>query len=228
MNIFDFRKAADVSVTSSLSNKFRGQRFAIFASLVEQLPKPIRIIDIGGTLSYWRQHDWVGKAGVEITVVNVGAQASVCENVIIKEGNALDLSEYSNGAFDVAYSNSVIEHLYSFENQAKMAAEVKRVGKAYWVQTPNYWFPIEPHFHVPGWQWLPRSIRVALLMRFRCGWRGPVADRKLAVALVDEVRLMDSAELVLLFQNATLWKEKFFGLTKSIVVYQGFNNQSSS
>lgn len=228
MNIFDIRKAADASASSSLSNKFRGRRFAIFASLVEQLPKPIRIIDIGGTLSYWRQHGWVGKTGVEITVVNIGAQASVCENVIIKEGNALDLSEYSNGAFDVAYSNSVIEHLFSFENQAKMATEVKRVAKAYWVQTPNYWFPIEPHFHVPGWQWLPRSIRVALVMRFRCGWRGPVADRKLAVALVDEVRLMDSAELVLLFPNATLWKEKFFGLTKSIVVYQGFNNQSSS
>jgi hypothetical protein len=172
---------------------------------------------------------WLGgKTGVEITVVNVGAQASVCGNVIIKEGNALDLSEYSNGAFDVAYSNSVIEHLFSFENQAKMATEVKRIAKAYWVQTPNYWFPIEPHFHVPGWQWLPRSIRVALVMRFRCGWIGPVADLKLAVALVDEVRLMDSAELVLLFPNATLWKEKFFGLTKSIVVYQGFNNQSSS
>ena len=228
MNIFDFRKAADVGSTTSLSNKLRGQRFAMFASLVEQLPKPIRIIDIGGTLSYWQQRGWVGKAGVEITVVNFGSPASICENVIIREGNALDLSEYTDGAFDVAHSNSVIEHLLSFENQAKMAAEVKRIAKAYWVQTPNYWFPIEPHFHVPGWQWLPRSIRVALLMRFRCGWRGPVNDRKLAEASVDEVRLMDDTELVQLFPEATLWKEKFFGLTKSLVVYHGYNNKKLS
>lgn len=224
MNLFDFRKMADVGETSSLANKLRGQRFAMFESLVEQLPKPIKIIDIGGTLSYWHQRGWVGKVGVEITIVNLGAQGSVYENIIVKDGNALDLSEYSDGAFDIAYSNSVIEHLFSFENQMKMAAEVKRVAKAYWVQTPNYWFPIEPHFLVPGWQWLPRFVRVALIMRFRCGWRGPIEDRKLAEHLVDEVRLMDSAELLSLFPNATLWKEKFLGFTKSIVVYQGFNN----
>jgi hypothetical protein len=222
MSIIDLRKAADVSDPKSFANKLRTRRFAMFASLVDQLPKPVRIIDIGGTLSYWQQRGWVGKESVQITVVNLGAKELVCENVSIRDGNALALSEYTNASFDVAYSNSVIEHLFDFENQAKMAKEVQRIAKAYWVQTPNFWFPIEPHFHVPGWQWLPREIRVALLMRYRCGWRGPVADRKLAEALVDEVRLMDGEELVKLFPNAVLWKEKLFGLTKSLVVYANF------
>lgn len=224
MNFFDLRRFANAGVSDSLANKLRAQRFAFFVSLIDQLPKPVRIIDIGGTLNYWQHRGWVGKDGVEITVVNLGAQELACENVIVKNGNALDLSEYVDGAFDVAYSNSVIEHLFSFENQSKMAAEVQRVARAYWVQTPNYWFPIEPHFHVPGWQWLPRSLRVALLMRFRCGWQGPVADRKLAGDLVDEVRLMNKDELSQLFPNAILWKEKIFGLTKSLVVYKGFGS----
>jgi hypothetical protein len=162
MSIIDLRKAADVSDPKSFANKLRTRRFAMFASLVDQLPKPVRIIDIGGTLSYWQQRGWVGKESVQITVVNLGAKELVCENVSIRDGNALALSEYTNASFDVAYSNSVIEHLFDFENQAKMAKEVQRIAKAYWVQTPNFWFPIEPHFHVPGWQWLPREIRVAL------------------------------------------------------------------
>lgn len=225
MSILDLRKAADISSPNSLANRLRGRRFALFASMIDKLPKPIRIIDIGGTLSYWQQRGWVGKSGVQIIVVNLDAKEDVCDNVTVKSGNALDLSEYGDRVFDVAYSNSVIEHLFSLENQGRMAAEVQRIAKAFWIQTPNYWFPIEPHFHVPGWQWLPRSVRVALLMRYRCGWRGPVSDRKLAEALVDEVRLMNSIELKSLFPNAVVWREKFFGMTKSLVIYSGFESE---
>ena len=34
-----------------------------------------------------------------------------------------------------------------------MAGEVVRVGKAGWIQTPAWEFPIEPHFHVPFMHW---------------------------------------------------------------------------
>jgi len=223
MSILDLRRAADVSSPTSLANKLRGRRFALFASLVDQLPRPVRIIDIGGTLSYWQQRGWGGKEGVQITVVNLDAEEVISGNVTVKSGNALDLSEYADGEFDVAYSYSVIEHLFSLENQARMATEVQRIAKAFWVQTPNYWFPIEPHFHVPGWQWLPRRVTVAMLMRFRCGWRGPVRKREDAEALVDEVRLMTAKELRRLYPDATLWREKFLGLNKSLVMYSGFD-----
>lgn len=222
MNFVDLRDVADVRSSTSLSNRFRNRRFALFASLLSTLPSPVRIIDIGGTLEYWQQRGWVGREGVQITVVNLDVMETTVENVSVKRGNALDLGDFSENAFDVAYSNSVIEHLFSLDNQARMAAEIQRVAKAYWVQTPNFWFPIEPHFHVPGWQWLPRRLRVALLRRFRCGWRGPVADGQAAGELVDEVRLMTARELIDLFPGAYLWRERFFGLTKSLVVYRGF------
>lgn len=225
MSFLDLRGLADVTSSNSLSNKLREKRFALFTSLLNRLPKRIRIVDIGGTLSYWQQRGWVGKDEIHITIINLGAEESDFENVSVRGGNALDLSEYADRAFDVAYSNSVIEHLFSYQNQAKMAREVQRIAKAYWVQTPNYWFPIEPHFHIPGWQWLPRQVRVNLLMRTRCGWRGPTPNRKQAESQVDEVRLMTGSEFAQLFPNATLWKEKFFGITKSLVAYGGFESE---
>ena len=48
--------------------------------------------------------------------------------------------------YDIVHSNSVIEHLYNFENQKKMASEIIRVGQKYIVQTPNKYFFLEPHY----------------------------------------------------------------------------------
>lgn len=225
MNFFDLRKVADVNSSGSYSNKLRSLRFAHFKSLLEEIPKPIKIIDIGGTLSYWEQRGWLNKMGVYITIINLHTDEIADGNITVKSGNALDLSEYSDKFFDVAYSNSVIEHLYDLDKQLQMAKEVQRIAKSFWIQTPNYWFPIEPHFHIPGWQWLPKKIRVALLMRIRCGWRGPVNDRKEAEELVNEVRLMTMREFRMIFPDVNLWKEKFFGLNKSLVAYKGFNNK---
>lgn len=228
MFLFDIRKAADVDSTNSLSNKLRNRRFAVFASLVNELNKPIEILDVGGTADYWIHRGWHGLDGIRITVVNLNVTESDNENIRTVCGNALDLSEFSDKSFDIAYSNSVIEHLSSIENQKLMAGEMQRVANCYWVQTPNYWFPIEPHFHIPGWQWMPREFRVSLLMKRRCGWRGPVADRTQAEELVDEVRLITANELKRLFPSAKLWRERFIGLTKSIVVYGGFPDRRNA
>jgi hypothetical protein len=112
----------------------------------------------------------------------------------------------------------VIEHLETIDRQAAMAAEVRRLAPLYWVQTPNFWFPIEPHFLTPAWHWLPAGLRVALLRRRRWGWRGPCPDPLQAEALVSEVRLMRGNELRRLFPEATLMKERVGPFVKSFVL----------
>ena len=216
---FDIRKHADVGSENSLSNRFREQRFEYFASLIKDMPRPIKIIDIGGTVDYWRKRSWDKIEGIYITVINLNMKEPGQGNISVEKGDALNLHKIGDKSFDIAYSNSVIEHVYSFENQKQMAIEVRRIARSYWVQTPNFWFPIEPHFHIPGWQWMPRSLRIALLMKFRCGWRGPVPDRKDAESFVDEVQLLTAKEMRALFPGAVLWKEKVFGLTKSLVAH---------
>ncbi|MCA9278743.1 MAG: class I SAM-dependent methyltransferase [Phycisphaeraceae bacterium] len=216
------QQLADVESSDSFSNRMRSARFEKFLGLASTLPKPIRILDIGGTNRFWEMRKIAGNDDFQITLLNLQAEQQKHSNITPSAGDATHMPEYEDNSFDVAFSNSVIEHLFTYENQQKMAMEVQRVAKCYWVQTPNFWFPIEPHFHVPGWQWMPKSIRIALLRRFRCGWRGPCKNRDEAKALVDEVRLMQKNEIVSCFSNGTVWAEKFYGLTKSWVAYGGF------
>lgn len=217
------RQWADGANPASLSNRLRSRRFALFESLVAPLPKPLRVLDIGGTNQFWEKRGWANRADVQIITLNLQAEPKLFSNIDSIAGDATNLSQFPDHYFDVAFSNSVIEHLFTFENQGLMANEIRRVGKAYWVQTPNFWFPIEPHFHIPGWQWLPVSVRIAMLRRWRCGWRGPCADPVQAGLLVREVRLMTRTELASLFPDATVLPERFAGLVKSWIVIHGFS-----
>lgn len=222
------RTHADVNNPVSLSNQMRAKRFEFFEKLAAPLPRPLSIIDIGGTPKFWELCGWAGRHDVHITLINLTTSECKHSNIEIKVGNATSLADYADQSFDIAYSNSVIEHLFTYENQASMAREVQRVGRAYWVQTPNYWFPIEPHFQIPGWQWLPVPVRVAIIRRYTCGWRGPYPDPEQAKTVIEEVRLMTRRELSQLFLDASIRAECFYGLVKSWIAFGGFPRQLSS
>jgi hypothetical protein len=97
---------------------------------------------------FWENRGWAGRADVQI--VSLFPQKQLHENINPITGDATNLAKFDDHSFDIAFSNSVIEHLQMFENQRCMASEIQRVGKAFRVQTPNSWFPMEPHFLVPG------------------------------------------------------------------------------
>lgn len=222
LSIPSIRQLAEGKNPNSFSNRLRARRFRQFEALVASLPRPLRILDVGGTNQFWENRGWTGRADVQIFSLNLLAEEQRHENITPLAGDATDLAQFADGSFEVAFSNSVIEHLFTFEQQRRMASEIQRVSKSFWVQTPNYWFPMEPHFHVPGWQWMPLSLRVAMIRRWRCGWRGPCPDSARARDLVQEVRLMTGRELQSLFPNATLLSERFCGLVKSWIVIGGF------
>jgi hypothetical protein len=216
------RGLANANDTGSLSHRLRERRFARFERLIAGLPRPLKVIDIGGTTEFWEQRGWAGRDDVTVTLVNLVAQEQRHANLVPVVGDATDLSGHADGAYDVAFSNSVIEHLYTRDAQTAMAAEVRRVARACWVQTPNFWFPMEPHFLVPGWHWLPVSLRVAVLRRRGVGWMGRCPDPDFARRIVTEVRLMRRPELESLFPGAVVVPERFGGLVKSWIVVDGF------
>jgi hypothetical protein len=222
------QRLADSDNPDSFANRLRSRRFQLFEAALASIPRPVRILDVGGTNEYWERRGWTGRSDVQIVTLNLHPEEQRHENIQSLAGDATDLSAYGDGSFDVVFSNSVIEHLFTFENQGLMAAEIQRVGKAYWVQTPNFWFPMEPHFHVPGWQWMPVGLRVSILQRRRCGWRGPAADPAQALEFVREVRLLNKSELKQIFPGATLLAERFGGLVKSWTVVGGFPKTSQS
>ena len=213
---------ADEDNRHSFSNRLRTRRILMFEKLMRSFPPPIRVLDIGGTNLFWEQRGWTGRDDVQITLVNLVAEPKTHRNVDPQVGDATDLREYADASYDIAFSNSTIEHLFTFEKQSAMAREVRRLARAYWVQTPNFWFPMEPHFLVPGWQWLPFQLRVAIIRRWRCGWRGPCVDRDAARRLVGEIRLLTRHELATLFPDGHVIPERFGGIVKSWIVLGGF------
>ena len=80
--------------------------------------------------------------------------------VLVFSGCALPFGDKS---FDVIYSNAVIEHLADHYTQQRFAAEVARVGRGWFVATPNLWYPIEPHYHLPLVQLLPQGWQRTLV-----------------------------------------------------------------
>lgn len=127
------------------------------------------------------------------------------------------MKEFEDKQFDIVFSNSVIEHVGSFEDQLKMADEIRRVGEKYFVQTPNYFFPIEPHFLFPFFQFLPVKLRIFLVSHFSIGWYERIQDPERALRAVTENRLLKPAEMKQLFPECKIWREKIFGITKSLI-----------
>jgi methyltransferase family protein len=216
------QRLADGNRSDSLSHRLRERRFRVFEALSGRLARPLSIIDIGGTTEFWERRGWANREDVSITLANLGEQEQRYANITPTVGDATDLSDHPDDSFDIAFSNSVIEHLFTFEAQSRMAGEVRRVATAFWVQTPNFWFPVEPHFLVPAWHWLPERTRVAILQRRGVGWAGRCPDPDHARAIVKEHRLMRRGELARLFPEASIVPERMGGLVKSWTAIAGF------
>lgn len=114
-------------------------------------------------------------------------------------------------------SNSVIEHLGTSDGQQEFAREVRRVGKGYFVQTPNRYFPVESHLLTPFVHWLPRCWQKKLLRNFTL-WRLITRPgQEYCARFHAEVRLLSKAEMAELFPGARIVTERFLGLPKSLI-----------
>jgi len=213
---------ADMRDPQSLASRLRKRRFRFFTELLASVPRPITMCDIGGTPSFWDSMALPVDDDITITVVNLFPQASSNERVrtMVGDARALDLPDQS---FNVVYSNSVIEHVGSFDDQRRMAQEVRRLGPRYFVQTPNFFFPVEPHFLFPGFQFLPADVRAWLLTKRNLGWMEREPDFNAASDVVRSIRLLRLSEMRRLFPTSSIYRERVAGLTKSFVAYEGFD-----
>jgi SAM-dependent methyltransferase len=190
---------------SSTVRRWRSQRYARFCELV--LRPTDRILDVGaGTGSALERFNETNP----ITALDLEPRDGPWlrgDNVTVVQGDGTALS-YPDRSFDVAFSNSVIEHIPR-EQQAAFASEIRRVATSYFVQTPNYWFPVEPHWQLPFIHFLPVRARKALNRRFSFGWMSREHYR--------EINLLSARELQRIFPDAEIHRERVAGLTKSLI-----------
>jgi SAM-dependent methyltransferase len=202
-----------------LQRRFRARRMALLATTVG-LSAEMRVLDVGGTIEIWR----LAPVMPRVVLLNQAfwpQQIEGAEGVILGDGTRLPFADQS---FDLVFSNSVIEHVGSRDTQARFAAEIARVGKQFWLQTPSRYFPVEQHMWTPLVHWLPRRWQAAILKRFSV-WSlvtsYDAAQREYYVNhYLDSIRLLSASDLQDLFPGARMVRERFLGWTKSLVVWK--------
>lgn len=198
-------------------NRFRRRRIQAFLALAKSLgPRKVRVLDVGGTISYWRSMEdiWSG-IDFEFTIVNLDSTHSNDGVFNSFSANAISMPEFDDRSFDLVHSNSVIEHVGHWDEMTQMAREIQRIGKGYFVQTPAYEFPVEPHFRTIGYHWLPEHVRARILMGRRLGFRGPEPSFDAAMRNIQSVNLVSRSQMAELFPDATLVSERVYGIVKS-------------
>ena len=194
---------------------------------IERTGKPlVSIVDLGGTGSFWKmnlRHLVHANRIQRIDVYNLDVHSEGIEqlgDLVVREapGDATELPNIGDGAYDVAFSNSVIEHVGNFNAQNRFAREIRRIARYHVVQTPSRYFPLEPHFYVPFFQFMPLALRAALHRRSQLGWFAPEPDPLQARIDCDQIRLLGRRELRLLFPSDEIHREWLGGLVKSFVV----------
>ncbi len=210
--------------------KLRKKRIKPLINMIERTYSQyghVNLIDVGGTRRYWDMlpHELLINDNVSITVLNRPGHAfspplsylDEEKHFEYVEGDGCDLSSYDDNTFHIAHSNSVIEHVGDWSKMVKFAHEIRRVASNVFVQTPYYWFPIEPHFLTLFFHWLPQSLRVVFIMHFNLGHRNRAWSVDQAMREVESVRLLDMKMFKELFPGAVIKKEKFLFLTKSLI-----------
>ncbi|MBZ5624020.1 MAG: class I SAM-dependent methyltransferase, partial [Acidobacteriia bacterium] len=137
---------------TTLSRYFRRRRMHRFAREFG-ITAETRILDIGGTPDCWA----LLPAKPRLTLLNTPRAKDDLAGAatwVAGDGRCLP---FRDGTFDVVFSNSVIEHVGDARSQQSFAREVARVGRGFWVQTPNRWFPVEQHLLTPFIHWLPKA-----------------------------------------------------------------------
>lgn len=173
----------------------------------------MRVLDLGGTASYWRRAPVRPR---HVTVINLGVPTENAPWVRHVRGNACRATKLVDETYDVVISNSLLEHLGGHRARTLFAQEVLAFDTRYWIQTPYRYFPIEPHWVLPAQQFLPVSARAWLAPRWPLGhtygW-----GRNEALEEVLSTELVGATEMRAYFPEARLRWERIAGLPKSVI-----------
>jgi hypothetical protein len=188
--------------------RFRRKRAAM---LMRKYPdfEQMHVCDLGGSRHFWEAS---GLRPGSLVILNISDASTQSVSGEFANASIVLYDEY-----DLLLSNSVIEHV-SPAKRASLCAEMRRVAKQIYLQTPAWEFPLEPHFAFPFLHWLPHTLgRMLVLISPFCLLSKP--RRVDAWAYFDEINLLRRSELKALFPSATVEKETFALLPKSHLVF---------
>lgn len=214
-----------MSIFTRLSKISRIRKLELFNKLMNPT-KETRILDVGAEISpnsecniqFIDCYPWKNNvSAINLSSEHISLIKQYYPEVDVRIGDACNLP-WENKHFDIVYSNAVIEHLENFERQKKMATEIMRVGKSWFVTTPNRWYPFEFHMRLPFVTWLPRNgyIRFGQVISYHH------MKRKYMTGIRhDSLRLMTAKDLKHCFPTSRIIKQRVTFMAETLICVGG-------
>jgi hypothetical protein len=205
------------------AGKFRRERFKLALALIDQIISKngqCRIVDLGGLPEYWDELAGdLGDRPFSVEIINLEEPKTQPANprLSVRAGDACEMAGFTDNAYDLVHSNSVIEHVGTWPSMERFALHARRLAPHLFIQTPYFWFPIEPHFRLPCFNLLPEAWRMRLVMSRACGFFPKMPDPAIAMRAIQGSQLLDRKQMAVLFPDARIEMERWMGLPKSMI-----------
>lgn len=203
-----------VDAEGSLGERRRASRWEWFGRTFADIDS-MSVIDLGGTVEAWQRAP-IHPASVHVINLESG-DAEVPPWIRTDIADACNLPPHIiNGNYDLVFSNSVLEHVGGYSQRQQFADAVHKLADRHWVQTPYRYFPIEPHWLFPGFQFLPLSVRATVSQRWPLS-HNQSKERERNIHRAMSVELLSRTEMGLHFPHSTIGAERMLGMTKSLI-----------
>ena len=213
-----YKDTGKIALASQLSVRFREKMFAMFMTCMKP-DSGYSILDIGVTndVRYQESNYFERLYPHKDRIVCVGTEdGSHLETKYpgIKFTQIIPQKPlpFKDKEFDVAFSNAVIEHVGNSDNQRAFVNEMLRVSQAFFLTTPNRWFPVELHTAMPFLHFLPKkTYRKILAALGETYW-----------SKEENLNLLSKKELRALFPrevNVVIDSVQLLGISTNLVAY---------
>jgi hypothetical protein len=213
-----YKNVSRVPLASQVSLRVRQRMFALFMQLM-QPSEHMQILDLGVTSDttnaesnfleqLYPYREKIVCAGTE----DAGHLEQLYPGVKFCRIGAKNTLPFADRQFDIVFSNAVVEHTGGSQSQSHFIQETLRVAKAFFITTPNRWFPIEMHTAMPFLHYLPQPLYRSLLTRMGLPFW----------ASEDHLNLLDARGFAQLFPHNTVLHQttvQCFGFPSNLIAY---------
>ncbi|MBY8880050.1 class I SAM-dependent methyltransferase [Actinacidiphila acidipaludis] len=202
-----------VDAEGSLGERLRTARWERFRRLFPGI-EGMTVVDLGGTADMWLRAPLRAR---HVHLINLEPHPADLPDWITAENADVTDPEVAAklGSYDLVFSNSTIEHVGGYSQRRRFVAAVEQLAPLHWIQTPYRYFPVEPHFVAPGFQFLPLAARARLVRHWPLTHSRPGSAEE-GMAAVINIELLTRTEMRHLFPHSTLLSERVLGVTKSL------------